>query len=458
MIHFGQNMRRALLVGGDLLVFELALLVTLLIRYGAVSWSNWLVHVLPFTIVSVLWVAGLFIAGVYDLLLLREPLKLFRAYLEGMIANLLLALAFFYIIPIFGIAPRASLFLYFAIALLLAYVWRLVFGRFISDRFSRGRVLFVGPTNDVEQVRDLLQKSSLGHGLVAAIVTDGPARSISGVRLETSLDVFEAVLKDERITAVVLGVRPDSHPTLLRALYQTLFTPINLLDRAEIEEVTTGRIPLSSVSETWFLHHLNEQDKAWYDALKRWADIVLTIPFALVTLVFYPFVALAIKLSSAGPVLYSQTRVGRHGKPFRIWKFRTMHTDAEKEGPQFTADAKTDPRLFAVGRIMRILRLDELPQIWNVLRGDLSFIGPRPERPEFVEPLLERMPHYALRHLARPGLTGWAQVMFLTPNASLEDNLKKLQYDLFYIKNRSPLLDLAILLKTIGIVLRRQGT
>lgn len=458
MIHFGQNMRRILLVGGDLAVFELALLVTLFIRYGTVTLNNWLIHLAPFTLLAFLWVAGLFIAGVYDLLLLREPLKLFRAYLEGMIANLLLALAFFYIIPIFGIAPRASLFLYFAIALLLAYLWRLIFSRFISDRFAHGRVLFVGPTQEVEQVRGLLQKSSLGHELVAAIVTDGPPRSMPDVRMETSLNAFETLLKEERITAVVLGVRPDSHPALLRALYQTLFTPINLLDRAEIEEVTTGRIPLSSVSETWFLHHLNEQDKAWYDALKRWADIALTVPFAIGAILLYPFAALAIKLSSSGPVLYSQTRVGRHGKLFRIWKFRTMHTDAEKEGPQFTADAKTDPRLFAVGRIMRILRIDELPQIWNVLRGDLSFIGPRPERPEFVDPLLERMPHYALRHLARPGLTGWAQVMFLTPNASLEDNLKKLQYDLFYIKNRSPLIDLAILLKTIGIVLRRQGT
>lgn len=142
----------------------------------------------------------------------------------------------------------------------------------------------------------------------------------------------------------------------------------------------------------------------------------------------------------------------------RIWKFRTMHTDSERGGAQFTANAKTDPRLFKFGRIMRQLRIDELPQVWNVIRGDLSFVGPRPERPEFVAPLNEQVPYYALRHLARPGLTGWAQVLYLTPTAHLEDNLKKLQYDLYYIKHRSLVLDAAILLKTIGIVLRRQGT
>jgi lipopolysaccharide/colanic/teichoic acid biosynthesis glycosyltransferase len=169
-------------------------------------------------------------------------------------------------------------------------------------------------------------------------------------------------------------------------------------------------------------------------------------------------VALAIKLSSPGKIFYSQVRVGRHGANIRIWKFRTMKEDAEKEGPQFSTDVKTDPRITSVGRILRQLRVDELPQIWNVLKGDLSLIGPRPERPEFVEPLLDRMPYYQLRHLTKPGLTGWAQVLFLTPTSSLDDNLKKLQYDLYYIKHRSFLLDAAILLKTIGIVLKRQGT
>ncbi|HEU0050483.1 MAG TPA: sugar transferase, partial [Patescibacteria group bacterium] len=210
--------------------------------------------------------------------------------------------------------------------------------------------------------------------------------------------------------------------------------------------------------ETWFLSHLKETEKTWYEVVKRAADILIAIPFAVVTAILTPFIALLIKLSSPGPVFYSQIRVGRNGKLIKIYKFRSMRIDAEASGPQFTAKTASDPRVTSIGRFLRQTRIDELPQIWNVLHGDLSLIGPRPERPEFVTPLVEKMPYYALRHLTRPGLTGWAQVKFLTPTATLDDNLTKLQYDLYYIKNRSLLLDAAILLKTVGIVLRRQGT
>ncbi|MDP3794277.1 MAG: exopolysaccharide biosynthesis polyprenyl glycosylphosphotransferase, partial [Candidatus Uhrbacteria bacterium] len=367
-------------------------------------------------------------------------------------------MAFFYLIPVFGIAPRTNLFLYFVVSLLLGYLWRLLFQRFINERFSHGRVLFIGPAEEAKEVHRLLESSALGLKLTAAFPTSGSPQYDLPISWWQEWPALHKQIQQEKISAVVLGIKPDDHEELKNLLYHLLFDSVVLLDRAEIEELTTGRIPLSYVSETWFLHHLHESDKAWYEIVKRGSDIILAIPFCLLTFLAYPLSALMIKLSSPGPVLYSQTRVGKNGKLIRIWKFRTMHTDAEKYGPQFTASSKTDPRLFAFGRLMRQLRIDELPQIWNVLRGDLSLIGPRPERPEFVTPLVERMPYYVLRHLSRPGLTGWAQVRFLTPTSSLDDNLKKLQYDLYYIKHRSLLLDIAILLKTIGIVLRRQGT
>jgi exopolysaccharide biosynthesis polyprenyl glycosylphosphotransferase len=346
----------------------------------------------------------------------------------------------------------------FALALLLGYAWRLVCNRLIFKRFEPGRVLYIGPGGLAQEILKLLQTSPLGMNLTTAIATDNEEDHRLTVTWNKGLANLPDLLKRERISAIVLGVSPDENQALKQELYASLFSPVVLLDRAEIEEATTGRIPLSYVSETWFLHHLREFDKSWYESLKRVTDLAFALPIGLVTLALWPLVSLAIKVSSPGPVLFSQIRVGVGGKTFRIWKFRSMHMDSEKNGPQFTADAKTDPRLFTVGRWLRRLRLDELPQVWNLLRGDLSLIGPRPERPEFVAPLIERMPFYQLRHLTRPGLTGWAQVQFLTPTASLEDNLKKLQYDLYYIKHRSPLLDLAILLKTIGVMLRRQGT
>ncbi len=458
MIQTGSSAKRWILLVGDLFALQIALFLTIVIRFGGLDVERWRVNWPAFSLVSLAWVVGFYVAGLYELSLVREPLKLFRTYLEGMIANLGIALAFFYLIPIFGLAPRAILFLFFAMSLLVGYFWRLAANRLIQSTFSRQRLLFVGPAEELRRVDDLVRESSLGIEVVAAIATSGEIYKHNEIKWLSGIRAFSQALKDERISTVVLGVKPDAIPELKDELYRSLFTPVNILDRAEIEEAATGRIPLSYVSETWFLHHLKENEKAWFEGLKRILDVIIAIPFGLLTLLMYPFVALIIKIVSPGPALYSQIRVGLAGKHFLIWKFRSMRLDAEKHGAQFTADAKTDPRLFPFGRFLRRSRIDELPQIWNVLKGDLSFVGPRPERPEFVEPLLERMPYYRLRLLARPGLSGWAQVKFMTPNASIEDNLKKLQYDLYYIKNRSMVLDGLILLKTIGVVLRRQGT
>ncbi|MCC6563919.1 sugar transferase [Candidatus Uhrbacteria bacterium] len=458
MIQSGQSTKRWILLLGDLVALQVALFLTIIIRFGGFDVGRWRVNWPAFTLVSLAWVVGFYVAGLYELSLIREPLKLFRTYLEGMIANLAVALAFFYLIPIFGLAPRTILFLFFAMSLLVGYFWRLGANRFIQSKFSRQRLLFVGPAEELRRVDELARESSLGIEVVAAIATSGETYKHHEIKWLPGIRSFTQALKDEDISTVVLGVKPDTIPELKEELYRSLFTPVDILDRAEIEEAATGRIPLSYVSETWFLHHLKENEKAWFEALKRIVDILIAFPFGVLTLVLFPLIALITKLTSPGPVLYSQIRVGLGGKQFRIWKFRTMHMDSEKHGAQFTANTKTDPRIFPFGRFMRRMRIDEFPQIWNVLMGDLSFVGPRPERPEFVEPLLERMPYYGLRHLTRPGLTGWAQVKFLTPNATIDDNLKKLQYDLYYIKNRSLLLDALILLKTVGVVLRRQGT
>ncbi len=456
MIQAQQHLKRLILITGDFLLLETCIVLTLFIRYG--SLNAWPSHIAPFTIVTFLWIIGFYIAGLYDLALGQDPLKLFRTYLEGMIVNLGVAFGFFYLLPIFGIAPRTNLLLYFLIALLLGYAWRICFHRFIMGTFERERVLFIGSIREALEVHALLRASSLGADLVAAVIThDAPEAHMPFTCLLVG-QISRASIQKHLIQTVVLGTKLDEFPQITNVLYTALFDQLTILDRAELEEATTGRIPLSYVNQSWFLQHLNESEKAWYESFKRGMDVFLAIPFALLTLLLTPIVTILIKLSSAGPIFYSQTRVGRHGKHIKIWKFRTMDVNAEKDGPRFTASTKTDPRVFALGRLLRQLRIDELPQIWNVIRGDLSFVGPRPERPEFVTPLIERMPYYSLRHLARPGLTGWAQVRFLEPTSSLEDNLKKLQYDLFYIKHRSLLLDIAILLKTVGIILRRQGT
>jgi exopolysaccharide biosynthesis polyprenyl glycosylphosphotransferase len=453
----GMKLKRIFLVIGDLIIFQLALALTLWLRYGDIDRITWDLHFLPFSVLSLLWLIGSYVTGLYDLSALKNGIKFFRLFLEGMIANLAIALAYFYLIPIFNIAPRTNLFLYFAIVLLLGYIWRLAYNRFLNHRLFKNKVLFVGPGTDAMRIYNLLQKPGYGFELSAVVETVPGARFAEDtISWHMSTDSIRDILNRQHVHTILLGHKPDEVPGLKDALYQTLFTSTTLLDQATFEEAMTGCMPLEYVSQTWFLEHLRENDKTWYESFKRLTDLVLAIPIGLVTLVLYPLIALTIKFSTPGPVLYSQIRIGKMGQSFRIWKFRSMIQDAEADGrPQFASP--DDHRITPVGKFLRVTRLDELPQIWNVLRGDMSLIGPRPERPEFVEELTRQMSFYALRHLARPGLTGWAQVKF--PYAgTFADNLTKLQFDLYYIKHRSFLIDVAILLKTVGIVLRRQGT
>ena len=458
MISNSQRIKSLILITGDFLVFQVALFITITIRFGGFQFEQWRNVLWPFCIIFLMWIVVFFVVGLYDLEVDKNPMRLFRNLVEGMLANLGLALAFFYLIPIFGIGPRTILLLQFAVSLLLGYFWRIAFTKWIATKFIPGNILYIGNAEDTREMADILKASTLGHELKYAMPISGELFQDGRIEWISGIEQLRTLLKKGKVSAIVLGIKLDEHEAIKQVLYETLFSPIAMLDRAEIEEAATGRIPLSYVSETWFLRHLRESDMAWYEIGKRISDILMSIPVGILTLLTLPFISITMKLTMPGPIFYSQTRVGKGGKKIRIWKFRTMRVDAEKDGAQFTADAKTDPRLTKLGRILRRLRLDELPQVWNILKGELSFIGPRPERPEFVAPLTEQMPYYALRHITRPGLTGWAQVKFLTPTATLEDNLKKLQYDLFYIKHRSPLLDLVILLRTIGIILRRQGT
>ncbi len=458
MIRLGQHFKQILLAAGDYAVFAISLALALALRYNGITPTLWNSHLGPFLVIFFCWLLGFYVVGLYNLKLVSNPLKLFRSYTEGMIVNMLIAFAYFYLHPNLGIAPRTNLLLIVALTLFLGYAWRLTFLRSLDQKLFKGRVLYIGPRETVPQTQALLASSTLGLTLGSVFLTNGEADPRMGLNWIQDGRGLEEALREQRVSIIVLGVPLEEISHLHHALYRSLFHSITLIHQTELEEVTRGRIPLTNITDTWFIEHLRESEKTWYDSCKRILDISLAIPFGIITLVFLPVVALLIRLSSPGPIFYKQERVGKHGQPIWIWKFRTMLTDAEKDGPQFTSSTKTDPRVTRIGRVFRQLRIDELPQIWNVFRGDLSFIGPRPERPEFVAPLVERMPYYQLRHLTRPGLTGWAQVQWLKPTSTLDDNLIKLQYDLYYIKNRSLLLDFSILLKTIGIVLRRQGT
>ena len=439
---------------GDLFVFQIALLLALFFRYGTLEPSLLLRHVPSFFFLSLLWCTTFYINHLYSL----EPqaaLQLLRRYVEAMMVNVALAIALFYLLPL-GIEPRTNLFLHFLISLLLGYGWRLIAYRWLVEHQKPLPFAYVGPSEHVSRATELMRTNRFGYTLDIAVLSTTSEHPTPTIPLSSIKDL-ERALRERQVRGILLYSKFSTDRIARDVVRMAIFLRLPILDVTDLEEGSAGRIPLSSLDDAWLLFHLKEADKTLYERVKRGLDLLYVIPFALLTLLLIPFLALINIVANKGHLFYSQERIGARGKAFRLWKFRTMRMDAETHGAQFSGGTDTDRRITRLGRWMRKTRLDELPQVWNVLRDELSFIGPRPERPEFVEPLLAREPLYALRHLTKPGLTGWAQVQYLKPNQTNEDNLVKLQYDLYYLKHRSFFLDALILLKTVGIVVRREG-
>src|SRR5262245_1373144 len=278
---------------------------------------------------------------------------------------------------------------------------------------------------------------------------------LAGIRGYDASADLRSVLREEGINVVVTTFDPRANTRLMQHLFESLALKLQFYELPTFYEKVTGKIPINSIGHIWFLENLAQSDKSLYEHGKRLFDVMFSVLLFAVSLPFLPLIALAIKLDSKGPVFFAQTRSGLLGKPFRAVKFRTMSVEAERDGVARWAQ-KNDPRVTRVGWFLRKSRIDEIPQIWNVLRGEMSIIGPRPERPEFIVQLERHIPFYNERHLVKPGLTGWAQIKFHY-GASVSDSFRKLQYDFFYVKNRSLVLDLAILLKTVNIVLTAKG-
>jgi exopolysaccharide biosynthesis polyprenyl glycosylphosphotransferase len=219
-------------------------------------------------------------------------------------------------------------------------------------------------------------------------------------------------------------------------------------------ERLSGKLPLDGLNPSTLIFTEGFRMNATQQILRRLLSLAVSFLALVICLPFIPLIILAVRLSSPGPVFFSQTRVGQRGRPFTAYKFRTMRQDAEANGAVWAS--KDDPRVTPIGGFMRKTRLDEIPQLWNVLRGDMAFVGPRPERPEFVQWLSKDIPFYDLRHMIRPGITGWAQVRYQY-GASLEETKRKLEYDLYYVKHQSIGLDLLIMFETIKTIIRRRG-
>ncbi len=323
---------------------------------------------------------------------------------------------------------------------------------------QRVAILGTGPLA-VEVAREMTRRGDLRiklEGLLSAGSSPAEGDMIFGFPVIGSTANMEAIASDRALSRIVVALEDRRGALPTRELVTLRVRGLRIDEAATGLSALTGRISLHVVKPSWFIFSDGFHRSTWNEVLKRALDLAAAMVGVVLSLPLMIVVAIAVRLESAGPVIYRQIRVGRMNRNFEMLKFRSMCKDAEKPDEAKWA-SQNDPRLTRLGRVLRKYRVDELPQLWNVIKGDMSFVGPRPERPGFVEDLREKVPYYDERHSVRPGLTGWAQVQY-SYGSSVEDAYTKLEYDLFYLKNMSLTFDLAIILKTIKIVTGGHGS
>ena len=460
--------RRALLILVDLMMVALAVFFALWMwtlkgdhlftQAFVLSRVHW------FPLLTALW---LLLASLNDFYNMKVAASL-RASIPPLLRITALVLAVYLLIYFFSPPkrplPRGIVLYHAAVSFALIGLWRAAYISLLSRPVFQRRAIVVGAgwtgRTIVQAIRENLAS---GYQLVGYI-DDDPARqgqTIEGLPVVGTRHDLVPLARAERISEIILAMPHamphEMHGQLFKALMDCQEMGIRITLMPLLYEEIMGRVPVGHIGESWpaALPLDHASTGSLFSASKRAVDVIISLVALAILAILFPFVALAIYLNSPGPIFYTQERVGRGGKTYRLVKLRTMVPDAEKDGRAVWAREK-DPRVTRVGRILRATHTDELPQFINILKGEMSVVGPRPERPEFVAELERQIPFYRLRHAVRPGMAGWALVKY-GYGSSVEDALAKLQYDLYYIKHQSLYLDFLILLKTLGQMVVLKG-
>jgi exopolysaccharide biosynthesis polyprenyl glycosylphosphotransferase len=396
------------------------------------------------------WGLLLRLVGGGDIVSPRFARRSMAAVAQAYVAATVVVVGIFFFVPFF--IPRASSLGTVALAALLTLTLRFVFLRFASVSLLERRVVILGTDVAARRAAGVLMRSTtLRYGLLCFYDGgSGAHQEQEGIPVRPLPADLWAALAEMNVDLVVVGHTRTLPERVLADLVRCFEHGIEAVPATMLYEQLSGRVLVSALEADWYAD-LPTSQRSLYRAFKRAQDMGLAVLSLIVLSPLLALIAVAIRVDSRGSILVHQRRVGRRGQTFTLHKFRSMTADAEAPGEAIWA-SPDDPRRTRVGRLLRRSRLDELPQLWNVLRGHMSLIGPRPERPEFVDRLAAELPLYRARLLVRPGVTGWAQVTYPYA-ASIEENLAKLEYDLYYIRHFSPLLDLSILLRTVSIVL-----
>lgn len=460
MINKSNLLKFTLLVGDIVLIF-FALFLVLAVRHGDLSfWPAAKINafIFHFSFIAVAWLALLYILDFYEIPPIKRVFDFLKNLLIFVILAAIIGAAYFYLKPKTLVTPKTILFLEVLTFSVFLCAWRYIFYRILRIGNFKEKMVVIGFRPGLEELAGKNIFSRAGYEISAFFAPDAsfPSRLLPFAGLAkhgvvSDIARLKEIVKKEKVSSVVFPRFLNGNEQIIQQIFVNLPLKLNYISFADFYEGLVKKVPIGAVNEAWFLENISRSEKKIEDAIKRGFDILFSFIGLLITTVLFPFIVLAIKIDSPGPVFYAQKRMGKDGKPFTLYKFRTMKNSKnqdkelwrEKDGNQITR----------AGRFLRKSYLDEIPQLLHILKGDISFVGPRPEWVKLAEIFEKEIPFYSLRYLVKPGLTGWAQLHF-PASTSVEEAKVKFQYDLFYIKNRSFFMDLGIILKTIRIIFR----
>jgi sugar transferase (PEP-CTERM system associated) len=447
------RVRKLYLLIGDLIIL-LGLLNAVVI---ARLLPNSFMYLLSPSMLAVPIVLGLYVLNMYSVN--TNPYS-FKYVIHYIIAGLLgIALLLFFMLFTVGedILSDYWFILTFTLLVIVMYGWRLVYHQLLKIVKPR-KVLIVGAGKVGERLSRGMDEWCDEYNVVGFIddAIGKVGTLVNGIKVLGGSDKIATICEQYKANTIVVAIMRDKSEVLVKNLLSNRMEGRLIYDSPSFLENLTRKVPVETLDDHWFVSTtLHGVRKGLYTVLaKRLLDVVAAVLGLILSLPIIIISTLLVKLDSKGPAFYKQKRVGQNGRVFVLCKFRSMYQGAEQNGAVWASS--NDDRVTRFGRLLRKFRIDELPQLWNVLRGDMSVVGPRPERPEFVDKLAKEIPYYSLRHVIKPGITGWAQINYRY-GASTHDAIEKLKYELFYIKNMSLLLDIYIMIRTIRVVLFREG-
>ena len=451
--------KRSILLIGDLLFAFLALAVALYLWSLRDQWSitfwrervTWWYYLLPFG-----WL--LLLLNLYD----PHRASNLRITVRGVGIAALTGLLFYAVIYLLaaGNQARIGVAFFLACAALLTLFWRLVYIRiFTAPAFLR-RVLILGAGKAGQTFTQAYKELRPLPFYMVGFIDDDPAKvgsQLEGYPILSTSDNLLEIVDEEYVTDLMIAITGEMRGDTFQTVLDAQERGIEIVQMPTLYEELMGRIPIHHLESEWLIHSFVDEARAgsFYEMTKRLLDILVALVGLSICIVLYPFTALIILVDSGFPILYTQIRSGKGGKPYYIYKFRTMFQDAEKDGQARPAE-ENDVRVTRPGGLLRRTHIDELPQFWNVLRSEMSIVGPRAERPELIVKYQKEIPFYRARLLVKPGITGLAQVNY-GYSATIAQTIVKIEYDLYYIKHRNLLMDISIILRTIGQVIGLRG-